>query len=61
MGKRILIGSGIMLGAGLGYHLWPHITIDNITMVATALGIIGLTVGAIIHQSKNKDNHTQQS
>jgi hypothetical protein len=60
MGKRIIIGSAIMLGAGLGYHLWPMITIGNVTMIATALGIAGIFAGAILHQSNKKDKNTQQ-
>jgi hypothetical protein len=49
-----------MLILGLGYHLWPMLTISNLTMVFTALGIAGIFVGMILHQSKKNSNNTQQ-
>ena len=45
-----------MLVLGIGYYLWPMLTTSNVMMIFIALGIIGLTVGAIINQSSKNNS-----
>ena len=53
MGKRTIIISGSLLAIGLGYFLYPLITIENLSMVAIVAGIVGITVGTILSQSNS--------